>query len=321
MNKYILYCFLTSSFFCFSEVNVENLDDIKSGIELGQKCLDAKVERYNDLFKKTYKKNQKNDRKIDDHVAEQDAKLADIKKDEEHAENSELKKLSEEIEKEQDLLDKKVEVYNQKLKQKADQAEDNSPEDLVGLLREEVQRLTNVVEHLQKEMKDFKKTGIESIKNGITDGKNEAQQIFEKALVALKNDVVSGVKVLEKFVADNPKDLLVIDANLKIGDAYNKIGRWDKSSAAFDAVLKSDKAMIPQLIEAKLGMAESQIGKNNREAACLTLIKLEKSNNPMSPQQLDRYQRLLVEYHCSSKMDRDERKKNDKKKILALLEE
>ncbi|HCU06462.1 MAG TPA: hypothetical protein DIC42_02610, partial [Holosporales bacterium] len=294
MNIYILYCFIMSTIFCCAEPIVENLDEIKSGIELGQKLLDAKVERYNELLKQTYVKKQEHapEQVQKDAILPVDNAIKDVKSAEknsdtqtaeaEKADNSELQQLSEEIEKEQEILDKKVELYNQKLKWKADQAEEKEPEDLVALLREEVQRLTNMVEHLQNDMKNVKKSGIASVKDVIGSEKNTIQTMFEEALVELKNNVRSGVKTLEKFVADNPQETLVTDANLKIGAAYNQIGCWEKSSAAFDAVLKSDKAIIPQIIEAKLGMAESQIGKNDREAACLTLIKLEKSNNPMS---------------------------------------
>ncbi len=198
MTKYILYCFMMSTMFCFSETTLENLDELKAGIELGQKVLDEKVERYNELLKKTYKQKQANERKTDDHAEAQDEKHEGTKQEEEPADHSELQQLSEEIEKEQKTLDKKVELYNQKLKWKADQTEESGQEDLVGLLRAEVQRLTNMVEHLQKDIRDLKKSSVDSIKGIITPEKNKVQTVFEEAWVEPKNNVRSDVKILEQ---------------------------------------------------------------------------------------------------------------------------
>jgi len=135
-----------NTIFCFSEETVENLDEIKSGIELGQQRLDAKVERYNDLLKKTYKKNQQ----------VEGEPFSDQAQVDESIDNTALRQLSAEIEKEQETLDKRVELYNKTLKEKADQTMGNDPEDLVVLLREEMQRLTNMVERLQKDVRDLK---------------------------------------------------------------------------------------------------------------------------------------------------------------------
>lgn len=198
MTKYILYCFMMSTMFCFSETTLENLDELKAGIELGQKVLDAKVERYNELLKKTYKQKQANEYKTDDHVEVQDEKHEGTKQKEKPADHSELQQLSEEIEKEQKTLDKKVELYNQKLKWKADQAEESGQEDLVGLLREEVQRLTNMVEHLQKDIRDLKQSSVDSLKGIITPEKNKIQTVFDEAWVEPKNNVRSDVKILEQ---------------------------------------------------------------------------------------------------------------------------
>lgn len=358
MHIYVLFCLVVSTIFCFSEENIENLDAMKNGIELGQKILDEKVERYNELLKKHHQKKQKGlqekkntqalvgskrtrgGERVDDGSTGNaaNAKVKDgsavVEKEgdssgdkagsqivEESADERELRRLSLEIEKEQDVLDRRVERYNQKLQKKSDQeAEDKAHDDLVEPLREEIRRLTNLVEHLQKDMKEFKQSAISGVKGIVTPEKKKIQDAFELALIALKEDVRAGITKLVQFLTDHPEDELAIEAHLKLGDAYNKIGRWDKAYAAFDTIKGFDQVIIPQIIEAKLGMAEAQIGKNNREAACMTLIKLEKSNNPMSDAQLNRYQRMLVDYHCSSKMDRDERKKQETKKTFSLLD-
>lgn len=170
-------------------------------------------------------------------------------------------------------------------------------------------------------MKEFKKSAREGVKAAVNPDNKTIQEAFEQALVLVKENVREGIVNLVKFIEEYPEEVLTIEANLKLGDAYNKIGRWKKAYAAFESVMHFDKAIIPQIIEAKLGKAEAQIGKNDREAACMTLIKLEKSNNPMSEAQLNRYQKMLVDYHCSSKMDRDERKKEKTKKTFSLLDD
>lgn len=146
MMIYILCCLMMSTIFCFSEGTVENLDGIKCSIELGQKQLDAKVDRYNDLLKKTYKKKQQVEGETLSGQAQEDESI----------DNTVLRQLSAEIEKAQETLDKRIELYNKTLKEKADQTTENDQEDLVVLLREEVQRLTNMVERLQKDVRDLK---------------------------------------------------------------------------------------------------------------------------------------------------------------------
>ena len=351
MNIYVLCSLVMSTVFCFSEENTENLDALKNGIELGQKVLDEKVERYNELLKKYHKEKQRikdkknsevvvGDQRTGDGSSADDKKmdlLADnqgkngsalVKKEgdssvkkggeklpEKTAAELELRRLSTEIEEEQATIDKKVESYNKALQKKtAQEEEDKEHADLVEPLKAQLQHLTNMVEHLQKEMKEFKQTA----RGGISPEKKIAQNAFEQALIALKNNEREGISKLVKFLEDYPEEELAIEANLQLGNTYNKIGLWDKAFVTFESVMENRKTIIPQIIEAKLGMAETHIGKNDRESACMTLIKLETSNNPMSEAQLDRYQRLLVDYHCSSKMDRDERKKEKTNKNVFI---
>ncbi|PIZ32670.1 MAG: hypothetical protein COY39_04990 [Alphaproteobacteria bacterium CG_4_10_14_0_8_um_filter_37_21] len=318
MNISLLCCLIVSTVFCFSEEYAENLEALKDGIELGQKILDEKVVRYNDLLKQHHKKKQgiKNYQKIG---VVADKKENNTQQPKETADERELRLLSLAIEEEQAVIDKRVEDYNKTLQKKSDkEAQDKERDNLLGPLHEEIRRLTHIVEQLQKDINELKQPGMTPLKVAISPERKNIQNAFEQALADVKNNVREGITKLVNLMTAHPDEVLAIEANLQLGNAYNQIGRWDDAYAAFDSVMTDSRTIIPQIIEAKLGMAETQIGKNDRESACMTLIQLEKSNNPMSQLQLDRYQRLLVDYHCSSKMDRDERKKEKTNKNVFI---
>lgn len=135
----------------------------------------------------------------------------------------------------------------------------------------------------------------------------EIKAEFDIALKVFEEDPVKSIENFEIFGRNHKGHPMVVDAHLKIAEAYIKVAKWDLANITLQNILLNDKISIQQNVEALLLLGDSQRNQNDRTSACKTLFDLERSNLPMTAGQNIRYQSLIVSSDCASKLDKDVR--------------
>lgn len=249
--------------------------------------------------------------------------------------DEEVSSLEKEIKDVEDQLEAKVKKYNEALRSQHQvktlvQNDSKSVTTVPELSKEELvdakfKELTDKFERLEKTVKDIQQelskskpnenlTSDEATKKVTLEDKHEiktepGQAQFDLAVKIMYQDPTKSIQSFSDVMKDHKGKPIATSAAIKIGEAYLKLGKWELAYKTFQNALELKNITVTQTVEATLGSAEAQCENSNRKAGCKTLIHLERANTPMTKQQTDRYQALIVTNHCASGMDRD--KKND----------
>ncbi|MDP2193375.1 MAG: hypothetical protein Q8K36_02475 [Alphaproteobacteria bacterium] len=294
----------------------EQLNAVRSGIDVAQKLLNQKVEKYNKLLRENHNAKKRLESK-DAKAASQENQEVVLKGDRVvlvpdntlEEQEKELKRLNAEIDQEQESLDRRIAAYNKQLENLKGRPlpgiNDNAAN--TDTLRQEIEQLKTLVGELKTQLNDFKNLAFDQLTNPhLTTRANEKdKKALEEILNDKKNDARQMSEALLHYIQNNPESTSIVDAYIHLGEAYNTLGKWDDARSAFESALGNTMIINPQRVDAHLGLAQTEVGKNGREEACKVLLGLSRSNLPRTEAQLKRFQTMIVDYHCSSGMASD----------------
>lgn len=224
---------------------------------------------------------------------------------------------------------KNVEEPPVKEEKKESSVSDMTPKDIQALkdenknLKEKVEQLTTTIADIKNDLKDMKdilqkkvqdkpKIKGQKLQQDIKKSEQKENTVepfvkkeFDEIVKIFEKTPEKSITLFEEFAYEHKRELIAIDAHLKIAEAYMQLAKWDLANRTLQNVLANTKLTVYQNVEALLLLADSQRNQNDREMACKTLADLERSNLPMTDNQNKRYQMLIVASDCSSKLDKD----------------
>ena len=189
-------------------------------------------------------------------------------------------------------------------------------------LRSDLNKLVELITTLKKDMEIIKRDRAEGYVSDNVKRKKVSSRMkeqFDEALKILDTSPDKAIDYFENFAKRYKNHSMAIDAYLKIAEAYMKMGKWELSIKTLQNIMTIEEISSVQKVEALLLMADSQRNQNDRTSACRSLADLERSNLSLNAEQNERYQKLIVESDCASKLDKDIKKEEEDKQKWSIF--